>query len=111
MRLFADVQREGRLIPRNGFLIALVPKGLYTTDDLFRLPIYLYNKSNSSYDVDFIEFYIRDKKLTTCTALQQSEVAPLFVYNAGQTVIPGPGGLEQVYMLHKFTIPDDKNRW
>lgn len=47
------------------------------------MPVYMVNKANINYEVDFVKFYIRDKKLTKYTALQQSEVAPLFVYNAG----------------------------
>jgi conjugative transposon TraN protein len=89
--------------------ITLALQGMYTKDDMFFLPVYMFNKSNINYDVDFIKFYIRDKKLAKRTAIQESEVAPLFVYNSGQTVIPGPGGLDQVYVLRKFTIPDDKN--
>lgn len=58
--------------------------------------------------MDFVKFYIRDKKLTKRTALQQL-VAPLFVYNANQTVIPRPGSMEQVYVPGKFAIPDNKN--
>ncbi|MDF7815099.1 conjugative transposon protein TraN [Hymenobacter sp. YC55] len=89
--------------------ITLALPGMYTTEELFFLPVYMLNKSNINYDVDFLKFYIRDKKLAKRTAIQESEVAPVFIYNAGQTVIPGPGGLDQVYVLRKFTIPDDKN--
>ncbi|HEX8426432.1 conjugative transposon protein TraN [Hymenobacter sp.] len=89
--------------------ITLALQGLYTTDDLFFLPLYLLNQSNINYDVDFLKFYLRDKKLAKRTAIQESEVVPLFVYNSSQTVIPGPGGMDQVYVLRKFTIPDDKN--
>ena len=89
--------------------ITLALQGMYTKDDLFFLPVYMLNKSNIRYDVDFLKFYIRDKKLAKRTAIQESEVVPLFVYHAGQTVIPGPGGMDQVYVLRKFTIPDDKN--
>ena len=89
--------------------ITLALQGMYSKDDLFFLPLYMFNKSNISYDVDFVKFYIRDKKLAKRTAIQESEVAPLFVYNAGQSTIPGPGGMDQVYVLRKFTIPDDKN--
>ena len=89
--------------------ITLALQGMYTKDDLFLLPVHMLNKSNIRYDVDFLKFYIRDKKLAKRTAIQESEVVPLFVYNAGQTVIPGPGGMDQVYVLRKFTIPDDKN--
>ena len=89
--------------------ISFALQGLYTKDELFFLPVYMYNKSNINYDVDFIKFYIRDKKLTKRTALQESELSPLFIYNATQSTIPGPGAMDQVFVLRKFTIPDDKN--
>ncbi|WP_262709685.1 conjugative transposon protein TraN [Hymenobacter fodinae] len=89
--------------------ITLALPGMYTQDDLFFLPLHLFNQSNINYDVDFIKFYIRDRKLAKRTAIQESEIAPIFVYNATQRTIPGPGGIDQVYVLRKFTIPDDKN--
>lgn len=89
--------------------ITLALQGLYTKDDLFFLPVSMVNQSNITYDVDFIKFYIRDKKIAKRTALQESELSPLFVYNVTQATIPGPGTMEQVYVLRKFTIPDDKN--
>lgn len=82
---------------------------MYTQDDVFFFPLHLANSSNINYDVDFIKFYIRDKKVAKRTAIQESEVTPVFVYNASQNTIPGPGNIDQVYALRKFTIPDDKN--
>jgi hypothetical protein len=41
--------------------------------------------------------------------VQESEVTPVFVFNSGTSTIPGPGEVDQVYALRKFTIPDDKN--
>jgi conjugative transposon TraN protein len=89
--------------------ITLALQGLYTQDDVFFFPLHLANSSNINYDVDFVKFYIRDKKVAKRTAIQESEVTPVFVYNANQTTIPGPGNIDQVYALRKFTIPDDKN--
>ncbi|GAB3307651.1 conjugative transposon protein TraN [Hymenobacter tenuis] len=92
---------------RNDVTLAL--QGIYTQGDTFFLPLWMQNKTNINYDVDFVKFYIRDKKKTKRTAEQETEVAPLYVFNAGQSKIAGPGELERVYVLRKFTIPDDKN--
>jgi conjugative transposon TraN protein len=89
--------------------ITLALLGMYSQDDVFFFPLRLANASNIGYDIDFIKFYVRDKKVAKRTALQESELTPVFVYNARQTAIPGPGSLNQVYALRKFTIPDDKN--
>ncbi len=102
-------KREGPHVRETKDNITLALQGLYTQDDVFFLPLHLANKSNIGYDVDFIKFYIRDKKVARRTAIQEAEVTPVFVYNARQGTIPGPGALDQVYALHKFTIPDDKN--
>ncbi|QNE42224.1 conjugative transposon protein TraN (plasmid) [Hymenobacter sp. NBH84] len=88
--------------------ITLALQGMYTQNDVFFFPLHMANSSNISYDVDFVKFYIRDKKVAKRTAIQETELTPLFVYNAGETKIPGPGKMAQVYALNKFTIPDDK---
>ncbi len=102
-------KRKGPHVREQKDNITLAMQGLYTEDDMFFFPLHLANSSNIGYDVDFIKFYIRDKKVAKRTALQESELTPVFVYNAKQTTIPGPGQVDQVYALHKFTIPDDKN--
>jgi conjugative transposon TraN protein len=89
--------------------ITLALPGFYIKDELFFLPLRMSNHSNINYDVDFIKFYLRDKKVARRTAIQESELTPLFVYNSTQGTIPGPGSMDQVYVLRKFTIPDDKN--
>jgi conjugative transposon TraN protein len=107
-RLVLD-KRKGPHVQEKKDDITLALQGLYTQNDVFFFPLHLANSSNINYDVDFVKFYIRDKKVAKRTAIQESEVTPVFVYNASQTTIPGPGGIDQVYALHKFTIPDDKN--
>jgi len=102
-------KRKGPHVREQKDNITLAMQGLYTEDDMFFFPLHLTNKSNIGYDVDFVKFYIRDKKVAKRTAMQESELTPVFVYNAKLTTIPGPGQVDQVYALHKFTIPDDKN--
>ena len=102
-------KRKGPHVQERKDDITLALQGLYTQDDVFFFPLHLANSSNIGYDVDFIKFYIRDKKVAKRTAIQEAEVMPVFVYNASQSTIPGPGNIDQVYALRKFTIPDDKN--
>jgi conjugative transposon TraN protein len=107
-RLVLD-KRKGPHVQEKKDDITLALQGMYTQDDIFFFPLHLANSSNINYDVDFVKFYIRDKKVAKRTAIQESEVTPVFVYNASSTTIPGPGNIDQVYALRKFTIPDDKN--
>jgi conjugative transposon TraN protein len=107
-RLVLD-KRKGPHVQEKKDDITLALQGMYTQDDVFFFPLHLANSSNINYDVDFVKFYIRDKKVAKRTAIQESEVTPVFVYNVSSTTIPGPGAIDQVYALRKFTIPDDKN--
>jgi hypothetical protein len=66
------------------------------------------NKSNIGYDIDFLKFTVRDKKLIKRTAMQEAELTPRYVYNGKLSAIPGTKLQERVYVLPKFTIPDDK---
>jgi conjugative transposon TraN protein len=79
----------------------------YKQETLF-FPLHVGNKSNVTYDVDFVKFYIQDKKVAKRTAEQAIEIAPIYVYNGSQKKIDVKGKLEQVYVFKKFTIPDQK---
>lgn len=88
--------------------ITLGLRGMYTKDDAFFFQLYLFNSSNISYDIDFIKFTVRDKKLMKRTAVQESQISPIYVYNGERGTIPGAAMIEKVFAFHKFTIPEDK---
>jgi conjugative transposon TraN protein len=107
----ADVSSKKRTLgqrrmAKNAMVLGL--HGLYTADDLFYFQLAMRNKSNIGYDIDFLKFTVRDKKLVKRTAIQEAELTPRYVYNGQFTSIPGTRQLEQVYVYPKFTIPDDK---
>ncbi|MFD2719875.1 conjugative transposon protein TraN [Hymenobacter monticola] len=79
----------------------------YKQETLF-FPLHIANKSNVTYDVDFVKFYIQDKKVAKRTAEQAIEITPIYVYNGSQKKIDVKGKLEQVYVFKKFTIPNQK---
>ena len=79
----------------------------YKQETLF-FPLHVANKSNVTYDVDFVKFYIQDKKVAKRTAEQALEITPIYVYNGSQKKIEVKGKLEQVYVFKKFTIPEQK---
>jgi conjugative transposon TraN protein len=107
----AAIAKEKRFIKKvgeeqNGILFAL--RGIYIKENVIYYQLYVKNHSNINYDVDFIKFYIRDKKLVKRTATQDIEVPSIFEYNPAST-IAGNTDLTKVFALQKFTIPDDKD--
>ncbi|QIL78425.1 conjugative transposon protein TraN [Hymenobacter sp. HDW8] len=79
----------------------------YQSETLF-FPLHIANKSNVTYDIDFVKFYIQDKKVAKRTAEQAIEIAPIYVYNGPQQKVEAQGKLEKVFIFKKFTIPDKK---
>lgn len=79
----------------------------YQQETLF-FPLHVANKSNVTYDVDFVKFYIQDKQVARRTAEQALELAPIYVYQGAAKKIEANGTLDQVYIFKKFTIPEQK---
>lgn len=79
----------------------------YRQETLF-FPLHVFNKSNVTYDVDFVKFYIQDKQVAKRTAEQAIELSPIYVYNGSKRKIEANGTLDQVCIFKKFTIPDQK---
>lgn len=81
--------------------------GIYIKDRVIFYQLLLDNQSTINYDIDFIRFYIRDKKKSKRTANQEIELKPLFT--AGN-IISVVGMCQQTvsFALEKFTLPDAK---
>lgn len=81
--------------------------GIYIKDDVIYYQLDLQNQSPIDYDINFLRFYIRDKKKAKRTAVQESEITPLYV--AGNTsTVKADTHNSIVVALYKFTIPDAK---
>src|SRR6266542_4890641 len=81
--------------------------GIYVNNDVFYFQFALKNKSRVSYDIKAIRFFIRDKKKSKRTAVQETEVRLLYNYG-NDTTIEGKSSQICVIALPKFTLPDDK---
>jgi len=82
-------------------------KGIYIKDDVIYYQLELTNESPIDYDVDFLRFYIRDKKKSKRTAAQEIELTPLYI--AGNTSkVKANSKCVMVMALEKFTVPDAK---
>jgi hypothetical protein len=81
--------------------------GVYIEKNIIYYQLELQNRSNISYDVDMLRFFIRDKQQSKRTASQELEQFPLYVYgNTGS--VEGQSKKIIVVALPKFTIPDKK---
>jgi conjugative transposon TraN protein len=81
--------------------------GIYIKNNVIFYQLHLTNYSPINYDIDFIRFYIKDRRKSKRTANQEIELHPLCT--AGNvTVIPGLGKKAVVFALEKFTLPDAK---
>jgi len=94
-------------IGSQSFGIEYLLKGIYSYDDLLFFHLKMKNRSNVSFNTDYITFKIVDKKVAKRTAIQEQVIAPLRSYNQVTTVA---GGSEErtVFVLPKFTLPNDK---
>ena len=81
--------------------------GIYIKDNIIYYQLRVNNKSPIDYDIDFLRFYIRDKKRGKRTAVQENELKPL--YMSGNTTQVKAGNKNIIVVaLEKFTIPDAK---
>jgi conjugative transposon TraN protein len=82
--------------------------GIYIKGNVIFYQLLLSNESTINYDVDFIRIYIRDKKRSKRTAVQETEVKPLFVAGNAKSV-EGNTQNRVSFALEKFTLPDAKH--
>ncbi|OJV98527.1 MAG: conjugative transposon protein TraN [Sphingobacteriales bacterium 44-61] len=81
--------------------------GIYIKANVIYYQLRLDNNSPIDYDIDFLRFYIRDRKKGKRTASQENEVKP--IYTAGNTTcVKAIDENMIVVALDKFTIPDAK---
>jgi conjugative transposon TraN protein len=81
--------------------------GLYIKNEVIFYRLKLDNRSNISYGIESLRFFIDDKKRVKRTAAQQTEIIPLYVHG-NTNLIQGHESHEIVFALPKFTIPDAK---
>ena len=81
--------------------------GIYIKDDVIFYQLQFINQSSIDYDINFLRFYIRDKRRAKRTALQEAELKLL--YTAGNLKeVKANSQNTVVVALDKFTIPDAK---
>ncbi len=83
-------------------------KNIYCHSDMLYLQTEISNETNINYDIDFIVFKIVDKKVAKQTAIQETIVKPVRIFNNIKTV-KGKCSERTVFAFKKFTMSDDKH--
>lgn len=105
--IYKNNHREINHIGSMSFGIQYLLKGIYTHDGLLYFYTQINNSSNVPFDLDFITFKIVDKKVMKRTAIQETVIYPIRAFNY-VTRVGGKSSEQTVFVLDKFTIPEDK---
>lgn len=100
-------ERDLRHIGCKRYGVQTLVKGIYIEDDLLYLHLEMTNRSNISYDVEYVRLAVRDKKVARRTAMQETEIVPVSRYNDLRTVASG-ASIRDVLVIPKFTIAPGK---
>jgi len=96
-------------IHNKGHKVKAAIEGIYIRDHALFFKLSLENASAMGYDIDFIRFYIRDKKQGKRTASQQAEITPLYAYGILDDTVKEGTENTIVFSFEKFTMEDKKN--
>ena len=66
------------------------------------------NRSNISFDLDFVRFYIRDIETTKRTVTQEREIRPVNAYGSDKRTVNAKTSSVFVFAFEKFTLSDNK---
>lgn len=95
-------------IRQKAYDMRLQLSGIYIKNDVFYFHLEIRNKSNISYDLDMLRFFVKDEKKFTRTASQEIELQPLYAY--GDTAVVREQSKNTIVVaLPKFTIPEKKH--
>lgn len=80
---------------------------IFIREDKLLFKFEITNKSYIHYDIDYIKFYIVDKKKSAREASQELEMLPLFIDSFADSI---DGRSDSIFTVgfEKFTIPDNK---
>ena len=96
-----SARRTVRFVSKRDNKISLSLQGIYIHDNTIFYHLKVKNRSNIDYDIDFLRFYIRDKKQIKRTASQEVEVKPVYVYGDTKRPVKGQSEIDLVYALGK----------
>lgn len=94
-------------VKEHRYQMKLKLQGVYIRDDVLFFRLSLKNHTPIPYKMDFMRFYIRDRKEAKRTAVQEKEIRPRMV-----KILPEPRNKEDktiIVAFKKFTIAEEKN--
>ena len=103
-------KKDKRIVKHIGaksFGIQFILKGIYIHNGKYYFHTELRNSTNVPFGIDFINFKVVDKKVAKRTVLQEHALTPLRTYKPLDE-INGKATEQNVFLLDKFTIADDK---
>ena len=99
--------RDIKSVGSKRFGIEVLLRGVYVHGDLFYLHVSMRNRSKVAFDIDYIRFKICDKKTARRTAVQETFVNPVRVFDEIMRV-DAEAMIRNVFVFRNITIPDDK---
>ena len=105
--LYQLPKRTVKHIGSKSFGIQFLLKSLYVHQGKFYFIFQIKNKSNVSFDVDFVTFKITDKKNLKRAVVQDKVLSPLRTYSPNPTVNYQSDG-EFLYLMDQFTLLEDQ---
>jgi conjugative transposon TraN protein len=78
-------------------------QSIWLANKIMWLGLQLQNKSLINYTPDYIRFFVRDKKRGKRTAVQETEIRPL--YGKADSAVAGEQSQKVVFAFQSFTIP------
>lgn len=111
VRKYADYALHSRqrisAIRDTRYDMSLELTGIYIHGDIMYLRMKIQNRSNISYDIEQLRFFVRDQKKADRTASQEVEIIPVYIHNDIQKAEAKSQDI-MVLAVPKFTIPDGK---
>jgi conjugative transposon TraN protein len=103
-------KKDKRVIKHIGsksFGVQFILKGIYIHNGKYYFHTELRNSTNLPFQIDFVTFKVRDKKVARRTVVQERPLVPLRTYKP-LDAIAGKSTEQNVFLLDQFTIADDK---
>jgi len=108
VRMILDKKSKGTIVRKcknDGVHFSV--RNIYLKNTALFFEMEIRNKTDMDYDVEGFHWWITDKKRLKATNTQEYQIHPVYQYYEFQTV-PAKSKVREVFVLHKFTITDQR---
>lgn len=106
-RLALSKKKKISGLSKRKYAIKLSVSGIFIEHDVLYFRLVLGNKSQMSYAIDQLRFFIRDQKKAARTASQEIEILPFYVTAEPQKIMD-QSEISIVFAFSKFSIPQNQ---